>query len=268
MYEGVTYADLGYGTDVAPSTLLLGEGWGELERDGFSLFRRVAAEAAALLAGTAVVYEVSIDLEPAESGPEFEVACCVDGRACGEKRIRGRSMIRFRVPPSEPAMRPLTLSVGRPVRIFRFAALPYPRDVVPYWRGFRVGRGGWYPLEGSPPDMFRWVNREAEIVVERPERSLELDIEPGPSAPGARVQVDVLIGEGELVRGFALEGRTRITVELPALRCVPERLLLRSSGGSVPAPPDARTLDFRVFAIPAPWERSELLRSLAALAPR
>lgn len=268
MYEGVTYADLGYGTDVAPSTMLLGEGWGELERDGFFLFRRIADRAAALLAGTAVVYEISVDLEPVESGAELDVTCSVDGRPCGEKRIRGRSMFRFRIAPREPAMRPLVLSVSRPVRIFRFAALPYPRDVVPFWRGFRVGRGGWYPLEELPREMFRWVNREAEIVVERPGRSLELDIERGPGAPGARVQLDVLIGAGELLHRFDIEGRTRITVDLPELRRVPERLLLRCPGGSVPAPPDARILDFRVFAIPAPWERQELLRSLAAPGPR
>lgn len=266
MYESITYSDLGYGDDVAPSTMLLGEGWGELEPDERGIFRRVAHHAVALLAATAVVYEVSIDLEPAERGPEFDVECAVDGRPCGGKRIRGRSMIRFRIPPGEPAMRHLTLSAGRPVRVFRFAALPYPRDVVPFWRGFRVGRGGWYPLEELNGEMSRGVNREAEIVVERPERSLELDVEPGPGAPFARVQLDVLICGGELLRRFAVEGRTRITVGLPELR-VPERLVLRSPGGAVAVPPDARSLDFRVFAIPAPWERRELLRSLAALGP-
>jgi hypothetical protein len=267
MYESLTYADLGYGSDVAPSTMLLGEGWGELEHDGIRPFRRAAGDASALLAGAATIYEVAVDLEPVESGPEFGFTVHVDGRVCGEKRVRGRSMMRFRLPPGERAMRRLTLSLGRPARVFRFAALPYPRDVLPFWRGFRVGRGGWYPLEGVPREMFRWVNHEAEIVVERPERALELDIEPGPAAPFARLQLDVLIGEGELLRRIAIEGRTRFRVQLPELRRVPQRLVLRGPGGGVAAPPDARILDFRVFAIPAPWERWELLRSLAALGP-
>jgi hypothetical protein len=250
MYEGHTYADLGYGQDVAPSTISLGDGWDDLESDGTFRFRRISNQAHALLASVGSVYAVTVDLEPTESGPDLELEGYVDGTLRCSKRIRGRSLVRFLMPPGEPAMRRLSLSVNRRARIFRFAALPFPRDVVPLWHGFRVGGGGWYPLEELEPDLFRYVNREADIVIERPERALELDVEPGPGVGCGPFKLDVLLGRGALLCALRIEHRTRITVALPELRDLPQRLVLRCEGGGRPKPPDARICDFRLFAVP------------------
>jgi hypothetical protein len=267
MFEGVTYSDLGYGIDIAPTTISLRDGWDRLEDDGSERFRVIAQDAHALFASAGGVYAATVDVQPASAGPlNFEVR--INGALHYANQIQGRSYVRFVVPAGEPGMRRMSLKViGGSARIYRFAALPDFRDVVPQWLGFRVGGGGWYPLEESEGDTFRYVNREAHIVIGRAAKSLELDVEPGPGLAYGPFDLDVSVGDRELLRRVRVERRTRMTVELPELNRFPGRVVLSCKGGGRPMPPDARLMDFRLFAIPAPWERSELLRSLAALGP-
>ena len=269
MVDGITYSDLGYGLDIAPSTISLREGWRGLEVDESGQFRRIAGHAQALFASAGLVCEVTIDVAPVPhetSSLTFEAR--VDGIVYHANRIQGRTRIRFLLPPGEAAIRRVSLQVtGGTARVYRLAALLHARDVVPTWLGMRVGRGGWYPLEGFDPNTFRYVNREAEIVIGRPAKSLDLDVEPGPGVAYQPFDLDVFNGDGALLRRVRIEGRTRMTLELPDLRSLPGRLVLRCDGGGRPAPPDARLMDFRLFPVPAPWERSELLRRLAARGP-
>jgi hypothetical protein len=268
MFEAITYSDLGYGLDVAPSTISLGEGWRDLEFDGSEQFRRIDENARALFASAGRVYAMTIDVEPAQPAPSqlvFEVR--MDGIVHYEQALIGRTLVRFVIPPGEAAMRRIAMkTTGGGVRIFRCAALPHARDVVPQWLGFRVGAGGWYQLEDVDGTAFRHVNRQAEIVVGRPAKSLEFEVEPGPGVAYAPMDLDISIGD-RLLRRVRVEQRMRLAVELPELRTFPARLVLSCQGGGRPAPPDARLMDFRLLSIPAPWERSELLRSLAALGP-
>ncbi len=269
MVDGISYSDLGYGLDIAPSTISLREGWRSLEVDESGQFRRIAGHAQALFASAGFICEVTIDVapEPHET-PSLTFEARVDGIVYHANRIQGRTRIRFMLPPGEAAIRRVSLEVtGGTARVYRLAALLHARDVVPAWLGFRVGGGGWYPLEGVDPDTSRYVNREAEIVIGRPAKSLELDVEPGPGVAYQPFDLEVFAGDGALHRRVHVEGRTRMTVELPELRSLPGRLVLRCEGGGRPAPPDARLMDFRLFPVPAPWERSELLRRLAALGP-
>jgi hypothetical protein len=267
MFEGVVYSDLGYGIDIAPLTISLRDGWDRLEDDGAERFRTIAHEAQALFACAGGAYAISIDMEPA-AVDSLNLEVRIDGALRYANQIRGRSYVRFVQPAGEAAMRRIALkAIGGSARIYRFAALPDYRDVVPQWLGFRVGGGGWYPLEELNREMFRYVNREANIVIGRPAKSLELDIEPGPGTAYGPFDLDILAGDRELLRRVRIERRMRITVELPELRSLPGRLVLSCQDGGRPMPPDARLMDFRLFAIPAPWERSELLRNLAALGP-
>jgi hypothetical protein len=267
--DALAYPDFGYGVDIAPSTISLGEGWRELEADEGGRYRRIDERANALFASTGSAYAATIDVAPAqgETRPvHFEVR--VDGIVYFANSIHGRTLLRFVIPPGEAAMRRVALTAtGGAARIYRLAALWYGREVVPDWLGFRIGGGGWYPVESLGTDTFRYLNREGVIAIDRPAKSLELDVEPGPGVAHGPFELDIFIGERELLRRVRVDRRMRITVELPALARLPERLVLRCDSGGRPSPPDARVMDFRLFAVPAPWERSELMRSLAALGP-
>lgn len=269
MPDALVFSDLGYGLDVVPSTISLRDGWHDLERDDSGRFRRIDERAHALFASAGWVYAATIDVAPAHAetrAVQFEVR--VDGIVYFANAIRGRTLVRFVLPPGEAAMRRVVLSArGGAARIYRFAALWYGREVVPDWLGFRIAGGGWYPVESLGFETFRYVNREGVIAMDRPVRSLELDVEPGPGVAHRPFDLDVFIGDGELLRRVRVDRRMRTTVELPASTRFPERLLLRCEGGGRPSPPDARLMDFRLFAVLAPWERSELMRSLASLGP-
>jgi hypothetical protein len=269
VFEGISSSDLGYGRDIAPSTMSLGDGWRPLEVDRSGRFRPIAGIAQALFASAGYIYEVIIDIAPApdDMGSVYFDAR-VDGISYYANPIHGRTRVRFLMSPGEPAMRRISLhATGGTARVYRVAALPHGYDVVPSWLGFRIGGGGWYPLEGSETGTFRYVNREGEIVIGRPARSLELDVEPGPGVASGVVELDISTGDRELLRRVRVERRTRIAVQLPELRDFPGRLVVSCKGGGRPAPPDGRLMDFRLFAMPAPWARSELLRSLASLGP-
>lgn len=257
MFEAITFAPLGYGDDIAPSTMALGDGWCELESDGSERFRRITNEAQAVLASAGVVHAVMIDLEPAEAtAPALTLEARVDGTLRYSGRIRGRTLVRFVIPGGEPGMRSTSLRAsGGSARVYRFAALPHPCDVVPEWDGFRIADGGWYPLEEIDGALVRYVNREAAIVIGRPARTLELDIEAGPGLAYAAFELGVCLGGQAPVHRVLIECRTRITLELPELRSLPERIVLSCEGGGRPTPPDARLRDFRVFSAASQAER-------------
>ena len=260
---------MGYGLDVAPSTISLGEGWRDLEFDESGQFRRIDERAKALFASAGWVYAATIDVAPTpgeQRSVRFEVR--VDGIVYFANLIRDRTLIRFVLPPGEAAMRRIVLTAtGGAARIYRMAALWYGREVVPDWLGFRIAGGRWYPVEQRGYETFRYVNREGVIAIDRPATSLEVDVEAGPGVAYGPFDLDIFIGDRELLRRVRIERRTRMTLELPALSRFPEHLVLSCESGGLPSPPDARLMDFRLYSVLATWERSELLRSLAALGP-
>lgn len=111
-----------------------------------------------------------------------------------------------------------------------------------------LGRG-WYPLEAYGGEVFRWAEREAEVVVgPSPEqRELLLELEPGPGAGPLPARVQITNGGGTPLAELTLMGRETVRVPLSAAPSAPQRLRLRARGDGAAARNDGRLLSLRAF---------------------
>ena len=176
------------------------------------------------------------------------------------------------VPPDAPVEEQLAycathlLRVNRREGSFNVSSEGHPalsaNDVAPDGSGISFGRG-WYPPECHvPPDFFRWAGDVAEIHLEAPSEpglALVLDIEPGPSTGGLPLQLEIDV-DGEAATRESLDCRKRLLVGFGSH--YPQRLLVRTPGGSVRINRDPRPLNLRVFRVA--WERQPKAQAVPA----
>ena len=121
--------------------------------------------------------------------------------------------------------------------------------------------GGWYGLEKTATTPFRWVNNNAEIVLDMPTGkdsfTLGVEIEPGPGV--ALKPFELLLfreSSGTPFEKVVIRGRETVQIKLPFTPGTTEVITLRVEGGGQLIPQDSRTLNFRVFKLklsePAP----------------
>lgn len=126
-------------------------------------------------------------------------------------------------------------------------------DIVGRDAGLRFG-AGWYPVDRGSAEPFRWMAREAELLLYRPKGvapCLLLDAEVGPSAGGAPIVLDVVDPVGDVLTSGAIEGRCRLRLHIPD-QISTAKLRFRIQGGDVPLSHDARFLNLRFFELT--WE--------------
>jgi hypothetical protein len=249
--------------------VLLGSDWHPVETADGADFRWLTGDATAYVpAIERIEHRVSVELG-ARDGPDgaqpFALSIADDeDRPIAQAVIRGRRTIQFHLPAGRPKLHVLRFHVdsgtnsaaphdpGVPAfRVFRIRAEPLRPEVVPLLAGFRIGRGGWYVLEQTVGDVFRWVNNDAEIVVTNADaKVLELDAAPGPGLGSKPLMLKVL-DRGEEFARFVIESRRRIALDLPDSRPVPYPITLHAEIGGAPLPGNQRILNFRVFHIPS-----------------
>jgi hypothetical protein len=246
--------------------VLLGPGWHPLQSMGGDDFRWVTNDATAYVpAIERIEHRVSVELEAGhglDRGQPFALSVFDDeDRPIAQAAVSGRHTFQFHLPAGRPKLHLIRLHAddrsaaaddpGMPAfRVFSIRAEPLRPEVVPLRAGFRVGRGGWYNLEESAGEVFRWVNDDAEIVVTNAgAKALELDAAPGPALGSKPLTLDVL-DRGEQLARFVIGSRQRIALDLPDSREVPYSISLHVENGGAPLPGNQRTLNFRVFHIP------------------
>ena len=252
----------------ATGDVLLGPDWHPVETVEGADFRRLTGAATAYVpAIEPIEHRVSVELD-AGPGLARAQAFALDVFDDEERRIAqavvgGRQTIQFHLPAGRPKLHTVRFRAGNGTnssarhdpeapafRVFSIRAEPLRPEVVPLLAGFRIGRGGWYILEESAGDVFRWVNNDAEIVVtDAGAKVLELDAAPGPGLGAEPVALSVLDRGEELAR-FAIASRRRIAFDLPDSREVPYPITLHVENGGAPLPGNQRILNFRVFHIP------------------
>ena len=111
---------------------------------------------------------------------------------------------------------------------------------------------GWYGLEWSDGDSFRWVNNDAELRL--PPRSnevldqIKLEVEIGPALGRARASLKLLNEHGKIVDEALIAGRQ--VISLRSTQCLwGTTIKLHVDSDNLPAPGEARMLNFRVFKI-------------------
>lgn len=132
-------------------------------------------------------------------------------------------------------------------------------DIVPPDSGIHLERG-WFSPEYFGTQLLRWVENDAEIVLERSSsddrRELVMEVEPGPGTNYSAFPVHIIDGDGKpvyyrMVKGHEelcfdprFEGRSRV------------RLRLHVTGGGSRAKYDGRILNMRVLRIH--WKGQEV----------
>jgi len=125
-------------------------------------------------------------------------------------------------------------------------------DIVAPDAGLRFGLG-WYPVDRGSAEPFRWMAREAEIILHRPDGTapcLLMDAEVGPSG-GDSIDLEVIDSAGSVLTSACVEGRSQLRLHIPE-QISAGTFRFRIAGGGIPLARDPRILNFRLFQLA--WE--------------
>jgi hypothetical protein len=263
--------------DIASSGIVLGSGWYGLETDRGRQFRwvdndaaftieaptsrlvylNIAAEGGPGLGSTSVTLRVldaqgrQVDavlisaqqeqqlliLPVTAGGSTFRLHVDGGGKRAGKDSRR----LNFRVfTLTFPGTRPAPVAVRQPVQS--------GPDIAN--NGVLIGYG-WYPLEHFKGATFRWVNNDAQLIVEAPKdehAQLRLSVETGPGMSQRPFELFLRDAGGHAVGSARVGDLTNLyfTVDL---RSGKNAFLLHADGGGKSTPHDPRTLNFRVLRI-------------------
>ena len=125
-----------------------------------------------------------------------------------------------------------------------------PDDIAAQDSGIYFG-DGWYSIEQySPKERFRWVDNDAQVVVDLPSDPappLILDLEPGPGVGYQPFRLQVRDAAGTVIAETIVAQRLRLELQLPGgSRRVTFRLHVPMGGA--PKSDDPRIMNFRVFS--------------------
>lgn len=137
-----------------------------------------------------------------------------------------------------------TSSMGAPVLV--------PGDIAPAGSGILFGEG-WLPLEHGVAEVFRWVLGSAELVFEDANQiapAVVIDLEPGPGAGSAPLDLEVTTSDGRAVARLAIDHRSRFRLKLPEPK--PKGLRFSVHGVTTQIHLDPRVLSLRAFRLD--WE--------------
>jgi hypothetical protein len=126
---------------------------------------------------------------------------------------------------------------------------------------------GWFPVERYFGQLFRWVEDNAEVVVEPPgehAHTLTFDLEPGPGVGFKPFVLQVLDAAGALIGETEIRRRSLIRLQFP-FRGQKHVFRFRVIGGGRRAARDPRILNFRVFR--CAWEKSRVVSGVSAERP-
>lgn len=137
------------------------------------------------------------------------------------------------------------------------------RDIASPESNISFGRG-WFAAETwTGGDVFRWMEREAEIelaALDDAPRVLRLDVEPGPSA-GAQPILLEIFAEHEKIDGVWIENRCELHFPLNGNHTGVRRIFLHVTGGGLPVENDPRQLNLRAFS--CRWIHSKPVKQLS-----
>jgi len=143
-----------------------------------------------------------------------------------------------------------TAPSGSPAPSATAAPTPAP-DIIAPELGISLGKG-WYPYETFHGEAFRWVDNDAQIIVERPLKSPELlsaTAEAGPGLGTVRFVLTIRDAAGHVVQTVPVDGKQRLQIALPVQPGHQATFTLHVAGKGKHIPKDPRILSFRVFEI-------------------
>ena len=262
-------------SEIVEAPMQLGAHWHELEKDAKGVFRWVTNDAELVPESGAVASNfLTIEAEPGpglDSKPMELQVRGPGGAPLGTGKFAGRDTVVIRLWPELPQGSQATLHVeggGKATpgeaRVLNFRVFSAklsrrapendkaPKDITRGEDPIKLAEG-WYSYETFEGKSFRWVNQDAEFVMPKSSglsRKVRFDVEPGPGLDSKPFELRVFDVSGKQVAAGKVQQRTRVDVVIPAVEGSGDvTYKLRADRGGKPAPNDARTLNFRVFAI-------------------
>ncbi|HYR89116.1 MAG TPA: hypothetical protein VE422_33885 [Terriglobia bacterium] len=117
--------------------------------------------------------------------------------------------------------------------------------------GLQLG-SGWGELESFKQETFRWVDNDAQLIIEKPREGLvELSIflEPGPGVGDRGFVLKTLDTAGSVLGAEFFQGRRTVKILLPVEAGKRNEFRLHVDGGGKRIASDPRILNFRVFTL-------------------
>lgn len=139
----------------------------------------------------------------------------------------------------------------------KFLKKKQPGEIIAKSAVNKISLGtGWYPYETFNGESFRWVGREAQLILDgldKGDRALILDLEPGPGCGGAPLTLNVWYKE-QLLHKYQVFGKESVNLKLSDntfASAAGGQVILRLSPetANVTIASDPRILNFRVFNI-------------------
>jgi hypothetical protein len=134
-------------------------------------------------------------------------------------------------------------------------------DIFEAGMDFQLGPG-WYYREESAGERFRWVSKDARLLLRLPKTTstLALLVEPGPSLEPVVLVVRSVDERGAVLARASLQGLTYLEFTVPAAPGAIAPLYFTPETPGSPCGEDSRLLSFRVFACGAGTRHSTALR--------
>jgi hypothetical protein len=264
---------------VQPGTgISIGRGWYPYERYQGAAFRWVNNDAEINFDRAMALPAVSLDMEPGPGVASGKMSLDVldgSGSSLGQFSIASRqtitigntgapagNQIRLHIEgggkqsPGDPRtlnFRVFHITSGAPIVTTQPAAnAPQAAapDIVSPADGIRIGQG-WYPFEVYGGQQFRWIDKEAELILDSAAgaASLAFDLEAGPGAAGKPLRVSFMNETGASVAAADVSRRKTLEIRLPLSPSSQSRYRIHIDGGGAPIPGDPRILNVRVFRI-------------------
>jgi hypothetical protein len=157
---------------------------------------------------------------------------------------------------ARPTLARLATSLGVPSMLFKGPSvlraavrLLKERGDDIFGPGVEYWGEGWHRLEHAGAERFRWVSRDAELVVRTTDsrRNLALLVEPGPGVGYRPFHLLIALSNGEVVARALVDGLTYVKVPIPAWRGRVTALFLTTKEGGLPVAGEPRILNFRIF---------------------
>jgi hypothetical protein len=181
---------------------------------------------------------------------EFELSARVPSIGAARRRVELHfdRIVRLGAPDNRLAAAKLTfLGFVAPVAA-ETVLKTSESDVVAASSGLELG-AGWYPFEKWAGQTFRWVNNDAQIVMDRTANSpctLSVDLEPGPGVGSKAFTIQVYDASGSVLTSATIHGRETLQIPPQASGGI-KAVRLHAEGGGHATAGDPRVLNFRVF---------------------
>src|SRR5262249_37613109 len=179
---------------------------------------------------------------------ESSAASELGARNAGIRRAVGEFVLSTRIDASFPDSL-IEFLAARPLERGRLYGMDRREESgAASGAGIRFGVG-WYPLQHDEGGAFRWMENDAELILDTQPGGgiLRIELEPGPGLGASPQPLQVIDSSGAQLAEWSIAGRDTVRIHIPPSTNGPQRIRLRTPTGGRPVIDDPRILNLRIL---------------------